>query len=120
MANLQNHIKLLRVAAGKTQEGVAEKLGLSQQAYSQIEKRPENAKLSILRALADILHVDLMTLLSESEVLHQTNINQQGGQSATKLNIQSRAEADEVTQKLVATLESEVAFLRRQLEILNN
>lgn len=120
MADLQNHIKLLRVATGQSQEDVAEKLGLSQQAYSQIEKRPDNAKLSVLRALADILHVDLMTLLGESEVLHQTNINQQGGQSATKLIIQSRTEADEVTQKLIATLESEVAFLRRQLEILNN
>lgn len=120
MADLQNHIKLLRVATGQSQEDVAEKLGLSQQAYSQIEKRPDNAKLSVLRALADILHVDLMTLLGESEVLHQTNINQQGGQAATKLIIQNRAEADELTQKLITTLESEVAFLRRQIEILSN
>jgi transcriptional regulator with XRE-family HTH domain len=112
---LSNHIKLLRTAVGLSQLDVAEKLGLTQQAYSQIEQRPDNAKLSVLRSLADILHVDLMTLLAENEVLHQTNINQQGGQSATKLIIQSRNELDEVTKKLINSLESEISFLRSQL-----
>jgi transcriptional regulator with XRE-family HTH domain len=115
--NLSNHIKLLRTALGLSQLEVADKLGITQQAYSQIEQRPDNTKLSVLRSLADILHVDLMTLLAENEVLHQTNINQQGGQSATKLVIQGRNELDEVTKKLITTLEGEIQFLRNQLSV---
>jgi transcriptional regulator with XRE-family HTH domain len=115
--NLSNHIKLLRTALGLSQLEVADKLGITQQAYSQIEQRPDNTKLSVLRSLADILHVDLMTLLAENEVLHQTNINQQGGQSATKLIIQGKSELDEVTKKLIATLEGEINFLRNQLSL---
>jgi transcriptional regulator with XRE-family HTH domain len=114
---LSNHIKLLRTALGLSQLEVADKLGITQQAYSQIEQRPDNTKLAVLRSLADILHVDLMTLLAENEVLHQTNINQQGGQSATKLVIQARNELDEITKKLITTLEGEIQFLRNQLNV---
>jgi transcriptional regulator with XRE-family HTH domain len=102
-------LKQTRIARGMSQEQVANKLGLTQQAYSIIESNPENATLNRLREIAGILGVDLITLIGEESAYYQTNLNQQGGQAATKLIIHTSTESD---RELITHLKEEVQYLR--------
>lgn len=107
------HIRLLREAKSYSQEYVAIKLSITQQAYSAIEKNPEKATLQRLKEIAAILQVPLVTLLGEDEVVIQQNFNQAGGNAGTILkNIYT---SSEVLDKLVAELKDEINFLRAAL-----
>jgi transcriptional regulator with XRE-family HTH domain len=77
--SVHEKIKLVRQAKGLTQEDVAEKLGLSPNAYGDIERGDSDPKLSKLQKIADILEMDLSDLfdLSDKAVLN-INFNKQG------------------------------------------
>jgi transcriptional regulator with XRE-family HTH domain len=102
-------LKQTRVARGLSQDQVAQKLGLTQQAYSVMENNPENVTLSRLREIAGILGVDVVTLIGEESAYYHTNLNQQGGNAATKLIIHTSTESD---QELIKHLKDEVQYLR--------
>lgn len=109
-------IRAARQARGYSQEYVALKLGVTQQTYSNLEKRPDGATLGRLRELAKILDVDLMALIGESSALVQNNLNQQGGQAAASMVIHQNSEQKEAYQKMIDHLEEEIDFLRTFLE----
>ncbi|MFN5092385.1 MAG: helix-turn-helix domain-containing protein [Bacteroidota bacterium] len=111
--SLGTHIRLLREAKSYSQEYVAIQLGITQQAYSAIEKKPEKATLQRLKEIAIILQVPLITLLGEDEVVIQQNFNQAGGNAGTILkNIYT---SNDVVDRLVSELKDEINFLRTAL-----
>ena len=109
--SISENIRLIRESQGYSQDYVAIKLDITQQAYSAIEKNPERATLSRLKEIAEILQVPLVTLLGEDEINLQQNFHQAGGNAATIFkNISS---GSEVYEKWIAELKEEVHFLRK-------
>jgi transcriptional regulator with XRE-family HTH domain len=77
--SVNEKIRLIREAKNLTQEQVAEKLGVSQSAYGDIERGDNDPKLSKLQKLADIFEMQLSELvdLTEKGTLN-INFNKQG------------------------------------------
>jgi transcriptional regulator with XRE-family HTH domain len=109
---ITDNIKILREARGLSQKQVADHLGITQQAYSNMEKKPERATLERLREIAQILQVELITLLGEEDTYILQSFNQSGGNAATQMNITPSAGEREVYEKLIASLKDEIIFLR--------
>jgi transcriptional regulator with XRE-family HTH domain len=105
-------IRLLREARGLSQKQMADKLGITQQAYSNLEKKPERATLERLRQIATILQVELITLLGEEDTYILQSFNQSGGNAATQMNITPSTGEKDIYEKLITSLKEEIAFLR--------
>ncbi len=72
MENNENYerpsiIRIISETNGYSQEYVASKLEITQQAYSNIEKNPENASLKRLKQISDVFSVSVTSLIGESE-----------------------------------------------------
>ena len=111
--SISENIRLIREAKGYSQEFVAQKLKVTQQAYSQMEKTPEDMTLKRLKELSIILDVQLITLLGEDNIYLQQNYNQHGGQAATQM-VFSTVTNDEkdLYERLINQLKEENLFLR--------
>lgn len=109
---ISDNIRLLRESLNFSQEYVATKLNLSQQAYSLIEKQPENTSLKNLKLIAKILQVNISNLIMEDEQFIQQNFNQQNCNIASQQNITS----NEVYEYFVAKLEKEIEQLKFELK----
>lgn len=111
---VSENIRLIREAKGFSQEFVAKKLKVTQQAYSSMEKTPENMTLKRLRDLCEVLDVDLITLLGEDNVYLQQNYNQQGGNAATQMILNGQKDAeDSIHQSYINSLKEEIAHLKK-------
>lgn len=108
---ISDNIRLLRENLNYSQEYVASRLDVSQQAYSLIEKQPEKTSLKNLRRIAEVLNVSLAVLIMEDEQFVQQNFNQQHCNIASQQNISS----NDVYEKLLTRLENEIASLRNAL-----
>lgn len=108
--SISENIRLIRESQGYSQDYVAIKLDITQQAYSAIEKNPERATLIRLREIATVLQVPLVTLLGEDEIIIQQNFHQAGGNAATVFK--NIANGTEVYEKWIHELKEEVQFLR--------
>jgi len=112
--SVAENIRLLRETRGFSQEIVAKKLNVTQQAYSNMEKNPDSMTLSRLKDLSVVLDVNLVTLIGEDNVMVQQNYNQKGGQAATQMVFsQSEIERD-LYERMIAELKEEISFLRKQ------
>jgi len=111
--SISDNIRTLREELGYTQEYMAIELNISQQAYSRIEKNPENTALSRLLEIAAVLKVSLNSLINENDAFIQNNFNQNGGHAASQMHLSSEKELYE---KLVKRLEDENALLRSLAE----
>lgn len=111
--NISDNIRLLRENLSLSQEYIAVKLGITQQAYSNIEKHPEKTSLRNLQLIAKIFNVSVSTLILEDEQFVQQNFNHHNCNIASQQHISETM----AYEKLVAKLEDEVVFLRT---ILNN
>lgn len=109
--SLSKNIRLLREKKGYSQDFVASKLHFTQQSYSRLEKNPESMTLSRFRDLAKILDVSLLTLLGEEDIYLVQNINQQGGNAATKLDLNETNTPIEKNE-LFKGMQNEIIFLR--------
>jgi transcriptional regulator with XRE-family HTH domain len=110
--NIGDNIRLLREARGFSQKYMAEKLAITQQAYSSLEKKPEKTTLQRLKNIATILQVELITLLGEEDTFILQNFNQSGGNAATQMNITPSSNEHEIYNKLINSLKEEIIFLR--------
>ena len=109
-------VRIIRESNGFSQEYVASKMELSQQAYSNIEKNPENASVKRLRQLSDIFSVPVTSLIGETEQYIQQNFQQQGGQAATVIHVQGIPEHErQLYERLIEELKSENKLLRSLL-----
>lgn len=109
-----DNIRLIREAKSFSQEFIAKKMKVTQQAYSAMEKQPDNMTLKRLKELCKILDVDLITLLGEDNVFVQQNYNQKGGQAATQMVFNSTNEKNNETyQAYIISLKEEIAQYRK-------
>ncbi len=121
MENNENYerpstIRIIRETNGFSQEYVASKLEITQQAYSNIEKNPENASFKRLKQISDVLSVPVTTLIGESEHYIQQNFQQQGGQAATVIHVQGMPENErQLYERLIAELKEEIQLLKSML-----
>lgn len=116
---ISDTIRLMRESRGMSQKQMADKLGITQQAYSNLEKKPERATLERLREIAQILQVELITLLGEEDTYILQNFNQSGGNAATQMTITPSTNEKEIYEKLIASLKEEITFLR-ELQLKKN
>ncbi|TGO02492.1 hypothetical protein PN36_24200 [Candidatus Thiomargarita nelsonii] len=67
-------LKLIRSSKSWTQEDVANKLGISPQAYAKIERGKTDVHFSRLQQIADVMEIDLSKLLGldEKNILNLT------------------------------------------------
>lgn len=111
--SIGDNIRNIRENLGYSQEYMASQLGLSQQAYSRIEKRPEKTSLEKFLEISAILQVSLNSLINENDNFIQNNFNQNGGNVASQMHINSATEAYE---KLINKMNDEISFLRSIIE----
>jgi|688.fasta_scaffold1444578_1 transcriptional regulator with XRE-family HTH domain len=111
---VSNSIKLLREAKGYSQSYMAQKLHVTQQAYSAMEITPENMSLKRLHDVADLLQVDVVTLL-DIDINTQHNFNKQGGIAKPNMVNQQTVVKNVLYQRLIAQLTDEIVFLKSQL-----
>ncbi len=113
--SVSDNIRLIRESKNFSQDYIAKKLKVTQQAYSQMEKNPDTMALYRLRDLCKILDVELITLLGEENAYLQQNYNQKGGQAATKMVFNNTSEdAKDLYERLIAELKEEIIFLRNK------
>ncbi len=110
-------IRVIRESNGLSQDYVASRLDITQQAYYNIEKHPDNASVKRLRQLAEVFSVPVTSLIGESEQYIQQNFQQQGGQAATVIHVQGMPENErKLYERLIEELKSEIALLKSMLE----
>jgi len=107
-----NKIRLLREGIGLSQEYVADKLNISQQAYSKMEKNPQNATLERLQQLSEVLGVNINSIVGNDDMYIQQNFHQQGGNASTVMYVTGLAdrERESFTQQILS--------LQRQVDVL--
>ena len=118
-------LRLLREYRNYSQEYVAEKLGITQNAYSRIENNQTRLTAERLERLAIILDISPLELLSEREpVLQFTSC---AAQAPTPAADEHWKEMIETTKQLygqeiigkdekIALLENEISFLRKETD----
>jgi len=76
-------LRMIRQMKGYKQEYVADKLGMSQTNYSNIESGKTEMKLDVLEKFAEIHGIEAADILQFGEQYVFNNHNQQGGASST-------------------------------------
>jgi transcriptional regulator with XRE-family HTH domain len=107
-----NKIRMLREGIGLSQDYVAKKLNITQQAYSKIEKSPDSATLQRLKQLSEILGVKVNSLVGEDDMYIEQNFHQQGGNAATVMYVTGLADRERLS--MLQQIES----LQKQVEVL--
>lgn len=79
--NVGKNLQLIRELNNYTQSYVAEKLGINQKTYSNLEKAENNVTVAILLQLSEIYEVSLAKILELNADTILNNNNQQGGTS---------------------------------------
>jgi transcriptional regulator with XRE-family HTH domain len=107
-----NKIRMLREGIGYSQDYVAKKLNITQQAYSKIEKNPDNATLERLKQLSEVLGVKINSIVGDDDMYIQQNFHQQGGNAATVMHITGLADRERVL------FMQQIESLQKQVEVL--
>lgn len=112
--NVGRKIRMVRESRQLSQEYVAGRMKISQQAYSRLEQDGENVSLKRLKQLAEALEVPLQSLIGDDDLYIQQNYNQQGGNAGSVLYIQGLADTERLA------YENHIADLRRQIALLES
>ena len=112
-----NKIRMLREGIGFSQEYVANKLNITQQAYSKLEKNPDTATLERLRKLSEILGVNVNSIVGDDDMYIQQNFHQQGGNASTVMYITGLADRErEALVQQISTLQKQIDLLTKIIE----
>lgn len=109
---IANKIKMVREGNNLSQDYMAAKLNISQQAYSRIEKNPDNITIKRLRQISEVLGVPFTTLAGEEDMYIQQNFNQQGGQAGSVIYVQGLADTER------KAYENHIQDLKKQIDML--
>jgi transcriptional regulator with XRE-family HTH domain len=110
----QNRIKSFREGQGLSQDFIAGKLNITQQAYSKIESNPDTASLKRLRDLSEILGVTLTSIIGEDDTYILQNFQQQGGNASTVMYVNGVSENERKSyENHISDLKSEIEVLRK-------
>lgn len=118
-------LRLLREYRNYSQEYIAEKIGITQNAYSRIENNQTRLTAERLEKLAVILDISMMELLSEKEPVIQFADTAPSGTPHPPARDEHWKEMMESTHQLygqvivskdekIAHLETEIGFLRKE------
>ncbi len=107
-----NKIRMLREGIGLSQEYVADKLNITQQAYSKMEKNPKNATLERLQQLSEVLGVKINSIVGDDDMYVQQNFHQQGGNASTVMYLTGLADRER------ESLLQQISSLQKQVEVL--
>lgn len=119
---INEKIKLVRNARGLTQEEVAEEIGISLNAYGDIERGDSDPKLSKLQKIAEVLEINLCELLDlNDKATLSINFNKQG-----RHNVYINSDSEFEKQKLICEFKDKeiemykqkVADLTKMIELL--
>ena len=112
-----NKIRMLREGIGFTQEYVANKLNITQQAYSKLEKNPDTATLERLRKLSEILGVNVNSIVGDDDMYIQQNFHQHGGNASTVMYITGLADRErEALVQQISSLQKQIDLLTKIIE----
>lgn len=112
-----NKVRMLREGIGYSQEYVANKLEISQQAYSKLEKNPDSATLERLKQLSEVLGVSINSIVGDEDMFIQQNFHQQGGNASTVMYMTGLADRERnVLLQQIQQLENQVALLTKIIE----
>jgi transcriptional regulator with XRE-family HTH domain len=112
---LGEKIKKVRNFKGFSQQMMAEKMNISQRAYSSIENDETKIDLERLSQISTALEIDPIELLTFDEKMVFNNCTQSGNMYSPVFNNGSEIER-ELYEKHIKRLEEEVAFLRSILK----
>jgi transcriptional regulator with XRE-family HTH domain len=116
ISDIGNKIRATRESINLSQEYVAAKLEISQQAYSRLEKNPQNITVSRLYKLSEILGVPFSSLTGEEEFYIQQNYNQQGGNASTVMHIQGLSDNErKLYEERINDLKEQIVLLQKIL-----
>lgn len=107
-----NKIRIIRLCRGLSQEDVAKKLGIIQNAYSKIENNHTKLSEGLLQQLADIFGVSIADIKSPEPIIisfHNTgNVNGEGNRHVNEKLVQELSnqllEKDKQIQQLIGLL----------------
>ncbi len=108
-------IKKLRELRNYTQEFMADKLGMSQTGYSNIERDETDISLSRLQQIAKVLEIKLQDLLGFDEKMMFSGVmnnNATGGQNGVIFSSETFERERKLYEEQIKQLKEEVAFLR--------
>lgn len=107
-------IRKYRIERGYSQEFVANKLHLTQQAYAVIEKNPEKASYSRLKEISEILNVDFGVLLGILESPTLSYYPDHGGEiSKSNYTVNTQFILNINTSSSIDDLEQLVTFVKQ-------
>jgi len=108
---------MLREGIGYSQEYVANKLDISQQAYSKLEKNPDSATLERLKQFSEVLGVSINSIVGDEDMFIQQNFHQQGGNASTVMYMTGLADRERnVLLQQIQQLENQIALLTKIIE----
>ncbi len=123
--SLKNKVLLKKIRKERenkdfSQDYLAEKLGITQKAYSKIETGETNLSLERIKIITEILEMDLIELLSNDEKIIVDSITNNksvnfGNNSVTNHNSDLTERESEVSGKRTHQLEDEILFLRNEI-----
>ncbi len=112
-----NKVRMLREGIGYSQEYVANKLAITQQAYSKLEKNPDSATLERLKQLSEVLGVNINSIVGDDDMYIQQNFHQQGGNASTVMYVTGLADRERnLMLQQIQSLEQQVATLTKIIE----
>lgn len=116
--SVHEKIKLVRQTKGFTQEDIAEQLGMSPNAYSDIERGASDVKLSKLKKISEILGINLAELLDANDkTILNVNFNKQG----KHYNVYMSSDSETEKMKLIIDAQkSEIAYLKEIIELMKS
>lgn len=110
---LSNTIRSIRESKRIKQIYMSQKLKVTQQAYSRMEQNPEKLSLIRLKQIAEILEVELTTLLGiDINSMHQNFQNQSATTTTALLHSITTDEKSDLYERIIAQLKEEIAYLR--------
>lgn len=107
-------VRQIRELKGYSQEYVANKLGISQRAYSKIETNQTKLDWDRITKLAELFEVDPIDMISFDDNLIFNNCNQ-SGKFETFVNNMPERLIEQYEQRIMS-LTDEVVFLRKLLD----
>ena len=111
---LGHKVRQIRELKGYSQEYVANKLGISQRAYSKIEINQTKLDWDRITKLAELFEVDPIEMISFDDNLIFNNCSQSGKFESFVNNMPERL-IDQYEQR-IRSLSEEVVFLRKLLD----
>lgn len=117
MEKIGNRIRKIRELRNYTQKHMADQLGISQKAYSNIENDETDLSISRLSQIALILDLEIIDILNfdKKEIL-KGHYNIQRGNNNT-FRIDPIEKIEELYERLLQIKEQEITFLKK---LLNN